>query len=374
MKLFKCQSCSNLLYFENRTCQCCGSTTGYIPRLEVLSAVEPAGSNWIARADPGQLYRFCANWERHACNWLTEVGSATPYCRACQHNRTIPNVSNPAHHAMWIAMERAKRRLFYSLMKLALPLPLPGNPGVQALEFEFLTDEPGKKVMTGHENGVITISLREADDAERERLRRGMGEPYRTLLGHFRHESGHFYWDALVQNGGHIDGFRAMFGDDRQIYDDKLKSYYASGPLKNWQQSFVSAYATMHPWEDFAETWAHYLHIVDTLEMAYAFGMTLSPRLAHDEALDANIQTNPYRAETIEELIDAWLPVSFAANNLNRTMGQPDLYPFIISKPVIEKLGYIHHLIRNQVANTCREIGAKPRTCLTQPPQTRRAS
>lgn len=202
MKLFKCQKCSNLLYFENRTCERCGATTGYIPRLEVLSAVEPTGPNWAALADPGPLYRFCANWERHACNWLVEASSATPYCRACQHNRTIPDVSDPKHHAMWITMERAKRRLFYSLMKLELPLPLPGAPGVQALEFEFLTDEPGKRVMTGHDNGNITISLREADDAEREKLRTGMHEPYRTLLGHFRHEVGHFYWDILVRDGG----------------------------------------------------------------------------------------------------------------------------------------------------------------------------
>lgn len=350
MKLFKCQKCSSLLYFENAKCESCGSTTGYIPHLEVLSAVEPNGSDWTALADPDRLYRFCANWERQACNWLVESDSVTPYCRACQHNRTIPDVSDPENHAMWITMERAKRRLFYSLMKLGLPLPLPGSPDSQALEFEFLTDEPGKKVMTGHDNGNITISLREANDAEREKLRTGMGEPYRTLLGHFRHEVGHYYWDLLVRDGGEIGNCRTLFGDESRDYDESLRTYYEKGALPEWQKSYVSAYATMHPWEDFAETWAHYLHIVDTLEMAYAFGMSVSPRVAHAEALEATIDTNPYRAGSIADIISAWLPISFAANNLNRTMGQPDLYPFIISQPVVEKLGYIHNLIRTKTA------------------------
>jgi hypothetical protein len=356
LKLFKCQNCASLLYFENSACQKCGLTTGYIPELEVLSAVEPDGVNWTALADPGQPYQFCANWERHACNWLLKSGTSETYCRACQHNRTIPDVTDSINHALWITMERAKRRLFYSLMKLHLPLPLPnlGNP--HPLEFEFLTDAPGKRVMTGHDNGNITISLREADDAEREKLRTSMHEPYRTLLGHFRHEVGHFYWDILVRDGGQntseldgseLDRCRAVFGDDSLDYDQALAQYYRSGTAPDWQTSYVSAYATMHPWEDFAETWAHYLHIVDTLEMAYAFGITVSPRIGGDEALQATIDRNPYKAESIEELVAAWLPISFAANSLNRTMGQPDLYPFIISQPAIAKLGYIHQLIHN---------------------------
>lgn len=350
MKLFKCQNCANLLYFENSTCENCGLQTGYIPELEVLSAVEPNGTTWTALADPGQPYQFCANWERRACNWLLKSGTGETYCRACQHNRTIPDIADNSNLALWITMERAKRRLFYSLLKFRLPLPLPGPDSPQPLAFEFLTDEPGKKVMTAHDNGNITISLREADDVEREKLRTGMHEPYRTLLGHFRHEVGHFYWDILVRDGGQFESCRALFGDDRVDYDQALAQYYQTGPAPNWQASYVSAYATMHPWEDFAETWAHYLHIVDTLEMAYAFGITVSPRIGGDEALQATIDRNPYRAESIDELVAAWLPISFAANSLNRTMGQPDLYPFILSQSAVDKLAYIHRLIRDQAA------------------------
>lgn len=352
MKLFKCQKCSNLLYFENASCTACGSLTGYIPEIEDLSAVEPVQSNWTALADPSREYRFCANWELQACNWLLPAGSPTPYCRACQHNRTVPDVSDPVQHAQWVTIERAKRRLFYSLMKLRLPLPLPGQGTTEPLSFEFLTDTPDAHVMTGHDEGNITISLREADDAAREKLRTGMGEPYRTLLGHFRHEIGHYYWDLLVRDGGEaeLSACRAVFGDDSLDYDQALKAYYANGPLPNWQQSFVSAYATMHPWEDFAETWAHYLHIVDTLEMAYAFGITVNPRVGAGEDLHAAIEHNPYRAQSIDELISWWLPISFAANSLNRTMGQPDLYPFVISPPAIEKLGYIHSLVRRNAS------------------------
>ena len=347
MKLFECQKCANLLYFENVSCEKCAHQTGYLPDREVLSAVVPDGIDWIALADPGRRFRFCANWERRACNWLVQAGSADPYCRACRHNRTIPDVSDAKRHALWLSMETAKRRLFYSLIKLHLPMPLRSSGDPEPLEFDFLNDRPGRKVMTGHDNGLITISLREADDAEREKLRTSMHEPYRTLLGHFRHEVGHFYWDRLVRDGNRLDGFRAVFGDERASYQEALDRYYASGPAPDWQDSYVSGYATMHPWEDFAETWAHYLHIVDTLEMAFAFGMSVAPRIGSEHGLDASIDRNPYKMTSIEELMVAWLPITFAVNSMNRTMGQPDLYPFVISPPTARKLDHIRELVQS---------------------------
>ena len=347
MKLFACQSCGNVLYFENETCEKCGSHIGFIPSLEILSAVQPDGNAWIAQADPDRRYRFCANWERRACNWLVDTATGDAYCRCCQHNRTIPDVADPERNALWVKMETAKRRLFYSLLKMKLPLPLVASGDPEPLVFDFLDETPERKVMTGHDNGLITIALKEANDADREKLRTGMGEPYRTLLGHFRHEVGHFYWDKLVRDRGQEESCRAVFGDERASYDEALNAYYASGPLPDWQDNFVSAYATMHPWEDFAETWAHYLHIVDTLEMAYAFGITVSPRVASDDSLEASVERNPYRSTSIDEIMSAWLPITFAVNSLNRTMGQPDLYPFVISPPVARKLDYIRTLVQS---------------------------
>ena len=232
-------------------------------------------------------------------------------------------------------------------MQLKLPIETrTENP--EGLAFDFLADQPaqsGPKVMTGHDNGLITIALAEADDAEREKRRTAMGEPYRTLLGHLRHEVGHYYWDRLVRDEGRLDQCRAVFGDDRQDYDQALQRHYGSGPPANWQDHFISAYATTHPWEDFAETWAHYLHIVDTLEMAGSFGVRVEPKLDQSGALEAAIDFDPYRAGDIQPLIDAWLPLTFALNGLNRCMGQADIYPFILSPVVIEKIGFIHHLV-----------------------------
>src|SRR4051812_47082773 len=212
--------------------------------------------------------------------------------------------------------------------------------------------------MTGHDNGVITIALAEADHIERERRRLQMGEPYRTLLGHFRHEVGHHYWDILMRDQGRLDACRAIFGDDRRDYGDALKQHYRLGPPSDWQSSFVSAYATSHPWEDFAETWAHYLHIIDTLEMAADFGMEIAPAIDRIGGLSAKADFDPYTVEDFDAVAQSWLPFVFAMNALSRTIGLRDMYPFILSPKVIAKLSFIHRLVapwRNQSA-TARDV------------------
>jgi hypothetical protein len=199
--------------------------------------------------------------------------------------------------------------------------------------------------MTGHANGLITLALKEADDSVREKVRGEMGEPYRTLLGHFRHEIGHYFWDRLIR--GHarkLTVFRACFGDERTDYAAALTRHYREGAPPFWQNEFVSVYAASHPWEDFAETWAHYLHIVDTLETTRAFGISVSPRAASAE-LSAVVDFDPHKAADISQLIDAWLPIAFAVNSLNRSMGHADLYPFVLAPRTIEKLAFIHALI-----------------------------
>jgi hypothetical protein len=352
MKLFKCQNCGQMLYFENSRCESCGSRLGYLPDAGILSAVVEDGPTWIASANPELPYRFCANWEAYACNWMVPANGSQTYCIACQHNRKIPDISDGEKHRLWQKLEVAKRRLFYSLIKLRLPMPTEAGGDSEPLAFQFLAhpEDPDhkwdEKVITGHDNGLITISLAEADDAERERARTAMGEPYRTLLGHFRHEVGHYYWDKLVRDGGMLDSFRALFGDEREDYQEALKRHYAKGPNnRSWQQGFVSSYATSHPWEDWAETWAHYLHIVDTLEMAAAFGIKVNPAVTDNPDLETDIDFDPHRVRDLSTLIEAWLPLAYAVNSLNRSMGQPDLYPFVLAPQAIEKLRYIHDLV-----------------------------
>lgn len=347
MKLFVCQACGNVLYFENRLCGRCGHRLAFLPEKELLSAVDPDGPGWRALADQGERRMLCRNAEFDACNWLTDPGGGNGYCRACRHNGMVPDLSDVAQLAGWRELEVAKHRLFYSLIRWKLPLKTRQEDSAHGLLFNFLADEPdGAKVVTGHDSGLITIALKEADDIERERRRLEMGEPYRTLLGHFRHEVGHYFWDVLVRDNGRLDDCRAAFGDDTLDYGEALQHHYTQGPPPDWQESYVSAYAAAHPWEDFAETWAHYLHIVDTLEMAGEFGMEVRPRVDRSGELTARIRSNPYETDDFEGIVNAWLPFTFATNSVNRAMGLRDLYPFILSPAVIGKLGFVHALVR----------------------------
>jgi hypothetical protein len=348
MKLFSCQGCGQLLYFENVLCESCGRALGYLTDLTEISALDRVeGGGWAVLAAPGQAYKFCHNYDAGMCNWMLPAGSEEEFCAACRHNRVIPDLSVPGNDVLWRKIETAKHRLFYSLLRLGLPLENRADDPEHGLAFDFLADPPESHaagVMTGHDNGLITLAVREADDAVREKVRGEMGEPYRTLLGHFRHESGHHFWDRLVQHDPQqLEAYRTLFGDERVDYDAALNKHYNEGAPAGWQNDYVSMYATTHPWEDFAETWAHYLHIVDTLETAGAFGLKVRPRRARG-ALAATIDFDPYKTPDMEALVEAWLPIEFATNSLNRSMGLTDLYPFVIAPRVIEKLGFIQAL------------------------------
>ncbi|MDR3521795.1 MAG: putative zinc-binding metallopeptidase [Acidocella sp.] len=348
MKIFRCQSCDAAIYFENRFCQSCGYALGYLPLTGILTAVEPDGEQWIALAPNTVRLRYCENVGPDACNWMIDAEQQNPFCLACQHNRIIPDLSKDHNLEHWRDMEIAKHRLFYSLMALRLPLQTREQNPEHGLVFEFLaeqTEGTRKKILTGHDEGMIIINLNEADDAKRAQLRAEMHEPYRTLLGHFRHEIGHYFWDVLVRDSHEINEYRAIFGDESADYGEALAKYYEQGAPADWQENFISAYATSHPWEDFAETWAHYLHIVDTLETARAFGLQIHPRISRAESLDATIDFNPYAATSVEQLIASWVPLTLTMNNLNRSMGEKDLYPFVLTQPVIQKLQFIHNII-----------------------------
>jgi hypothetical protein len=350
-----------MLFFENTHCERCGHALGFDWQKMDLLTLEPVDENaevvghlWHSITRPTQPYVYCANAAYHTCNWLIPAGSSDTYCLACQLNRTIPDLNIQQNVATWQRLEIAKHRLVYTLLRLNLPVISKTKETESGLLFDFLADEPAAdgsraKVITGHDDGVITLNINEADDAERERMRQSMNEPYRTLLGHFRHEVGHYYWMLLARDKTWRAAFRQHFGDERQDYGAALEEHYNNGAPANWQEHYVSAYASAHPWEDWAESWAHYCHIVDTLETAYAFDMTIEPRVARDETLAATVDFDPYRKANFDEIFATWLPLTFAMNSLNRSMGVPDLYPFVNSPPAQAKLNFVHETIRKGV-------------------------
>jgi hypothetical protein len=346
MKLFSCAVCRQLLFFENVKCGSCGHSLAYLPEHEVVSALAPEGGGWRALAPEaaGARYQLCANSAEHGvCNWALPAGSDARLCRSCRLNDTIPNLSAPDAWAAWQRLEIAKRRLLYTLFALGLPVEAKGA-SERGLAFSFKADRAGEKVYTGHDDGLITINVAEADDPFREKMRHRLGEAYRTLLGHFRHEIGHYYWERLVRGTAWHEPFRREFGDESSDYAQALEAHYARGAPPSWQDEYVSAYASMHPWEDFAETFAHYLHIVDTLETARSYGLALQPQPRASVPL-ARVTTRRLAFEDFDELVAAWLPLTMALNSLNRGMGLPDLYPFVLSPRSLAKLRFVHVLI-----------------------------
>ncbi|HVZ42465.1 MAG TPA: putative zinc-binding peptidase [Ramlibacter sp.] len=356
MKTFHCQYCGHPIFFENVGCLKCGSALAFLPDRMAMSAIEPAGERQgdrelvrprlRGRRPSEARYRLCLNHDLYqACNFAVPANDPNPLCVSCRQTRVLPDLSVADNQAKWYRIEVAKRRLFYTLAKLGLASPTPADGERDGPVFEFLADQPGRPVLTGHANGVITLNVAEADDAERVRRRIELREPYRTLLGHLRHESGHFYWDRLIEAGGRIDSFRELFGDEREDYGEALKRHYASGGgPPDWQARFVSAYATAHPWEDWAETWAHYLHMVDLLESAASYNTWLAVPGNEEEVEEV---VNPFETGTpdFDSLVEQWIPVTLLVNSLNRSLGQDDAYPFALSAGALAKLRYVHDTI-----------------------------
>jgi hypothetical protein len=361
VKLFSCTHCGQVLYFENSRCEKCQYSLGFEATQRQLLPLmaEAGGQTYRLYGEPeGTVYSYCANHEHGVCNWLVPTDSATPFCTACALNHTIPDLSQPGYLGRWRSLEVAKHRLVYSLLCLHLPVVSKTVYPKEGLQFDFKADEgtsAEQKVLTGHDNGLITINIAEADDIEREQARQSMNEVYRTLLGHFRHEVGHYYWDRLIDDAPPLAEFRQLFGDDRADYSEALKNHYDKGAPADWPQHFISSYASSHPWEDWAETWAHYLHILDTLQTAYAFGLRLDPLDASPEqGLRAAMQ-DPFQVADFKQIMAMWLPLTFAMNSLNRSMGQPDPYPFIISPAVAGKLAFIHRVAGGRAGVASRE-------------------
>jgi hypothetical protein len=350
MKVFHCDHCGHLLFFENTQCVRCGHTVAYLPDLAVVGSLDgnPDGT-WqspIKRAG-GRRYRLCDNYTAHnVCNWAIAEGDAHSLCVSCRLTRVIPDLSDEAHRPVWYRLEVAKRRLVFTLMALGLPVSSREEEPDRGLAFEFLADDSAGPVMTGHAAGVITVNIAEADDSEREKRRVSLNEPYRTLAGHLRHESGHYYWDRLIAGSEQLNAFRAAFGDERPDYGLALQRHYANGPAADWANHHISAYASAHPLEDWAETWAHYLHMVDTLETAAACGFSLRPQRTDEPALPALPPFVVSDQLPFDQLIERWFPLTYALNNLTRGLGFADAYPFVLSTAAVEKLRFVHDCVR----------------------------
>ncbi len=351
MKVFHCDHCQQLVFFENTRCVKCGHDLAYLPDIAEMGSLESAGENlWrsTARGAEGKAYRLCRNYSvENVCNWAVPEADPNPLCRSCRLTHIIPDLSQPGGREGWCRLETAKRRLIYAVLGLGLPVASKNEDANNGLAFEFLADAPGEAAvaLTGHNEGVITLNTAEADDAEREKRRLQLGEPYRTLVGHFRHESGHYYWDRLIKNSPRLDGFRQHFGDEREDYGKALARHYEQAAPTNWPTQFISAYASMHAWEDWAETWAHYLHMTDTLETAVGCGMSLRPQRSDEPALNPDSVLRGCRPESFDQAIEVWFSLTYVLNNLNRGLGMPDAYPFVLSAPVLEKLRFIHETI-----------------------------
>ena len=370
-RAYQCQ-CGRPVFLGNSQCLACNTPLGYV--IDSLGVVPLAPAEHDG-AEPdtftvfgdtgGKAWRRCANFLTAAgCNWMVPAprdgddptlhhtdGLSPGYCLSCSVTRTIPDLSIESNGILWRKLEQAKRRLISQLLALGLPVVSRLGDPVHGLAFDFLSNLPGgPHVLTGHEQGVITLNAEEAEDAVRERIRAEMREPYRTLVGHFRHEIGHYYWDLLVFPTPWIDDFRTLFGDERADYATALRTHYENGPPPDWANRFVTSFASSHPWEDWAETWAHYLHMADTADTAMSFGVDAqNVELASDLFEPADLwQPEHPDAMKFLDFLNGWVRLTNVLNELSRSMGQPDYYPFVLPRTAVGKLQFIHQVITQQ--------------------------
>jgi hypothetical protein len=366
-RAFRCR-CGRPVFFRNAMCLACKTPLGYDPDLVLLRPLAPTRDPQVFRAMrtrgvgmtmPLNTYRRCINWTSAApCNWLLPDNAEArlqPYCRSCRLDRTVPDPTDRDNPELWLKVEDAKRSLVSQLIALKLPVESKVSENLEhGVMFDLLRSPiGGPKVMTGHDDGLITLDIDEADDVHRETVRSQMREPYRTLIGHLRHEIGHYYWQRLVRGTEWEAPCRAIFGDDRLDYGQALQAYYANGAPFDWKDRHVSAYATAHPYEDWAETWAHYLHMVDALDTARSFGLVAHHDEIQYEAFTPQVLNpdDPDAPSSPDDLaflavVNGWIELTGALNEVTRSMGEPDFYPFVLSKPAVRKLHFIHKVVR----------------------------
>jgi len=363
-RAYQCQ-CGRPVFLGNSQCLACHTPLGYVIESLGVVPLEPADEpdTWrvCCNNEGAHAYRRCANFLTAAgCNWMvpapregddpsfTTDGLAAGYCLSCSTTRTIPDLSIEGNGELWRKLELAKRRLISQLLALGLPVATRFDDPVHGLSFDFLSNVPGgTHVLTGHQQGVITLNAEEAEDTVRERIRAEMREPYRTLVGHFRHEIGHYYWDLLIAPTPWLDDYRQLFGDERADYAAALRKHYDEGPPPDWATRYVTGYASSHPWEDWAETWAHYLHMADTADTALSFGVDVAKVELVSDLFDAGDLWQPEHPQASQflDFLNGWVRLTNMLNELSRSMGQPDYYPFVLPRATVGKLQFIHTVI-----------------------------
>lgn len=367
MRHYKC-TCGNVLFFDNSLCLQCGNAVAYDPADDVMVTLGEESA-----------FKLCQNGLDHSvCNWALPKADEETLCQACRLNRTIPDLTIVGNQDAWHKLEIAKRRVLQTLRKLGLTIPSKTEDPEKGLAFDFLRPTPEVPVLTGHEDGVITLSLDEAEDVERERRREMLGEPYRTVVGHFRHEIAHYFWDRFFKGQPDDDAplvaFREVFGDERQDYDAALAKHYQQGPPVDWALQYISAYASSHPWEDWAETWAHYLHIVEGTETAQSFGLNsdavpipYTPVPVEAITLPPELTISEEESELFFQRLYSWAKLSPALNEMAASLGHSALYPFVLSVPVVRRLFCVHVLIRTLTAPPPATADAPPPTPMAEP-------
>jgi len=327
MRSFTCQ-CGATLFFASHRCVACSRTTAMCPSCQNVAAMEPAGDGAWTCQSCNALLKFCSNYVEHsACNRGVPVEDEEPLCRYCRLNEIIPDLSIDGNLLKWQRLETAKHRVLYDVDRIGFPIVIEEDGERPHLRFEFkaAVTEP---VSTGHASGLITIDIAEADSVQREQTRVEFGEPQRTLVGHFRHELGHYYWELLVEPY-RLEEFRKLFGNEQNpTYAEAQQQYYEDGAGENWHEYFISEYATMHPWEDFAETFAAYLDMIAIVETARHFDRT---KVTAD-------------GDDFDKMRRAYFDIGIIANEFNRDMGLLDLVPEVYTDPVVEKLRFVHSL------------------------------
>ena len=347
-------ACGQPLFFDNTRCLGCGAQIAYDPERRKLGPIDPdADGHWAFRDDDratAEPFRLCAHRTAPAaCNWLLPAHETASTCIACRTTRTVPDLSRPRNAKRLLELETAKRRVLSNLKGIGIAVVPRSDDPERGLAFDFLESlDEAAPVMTGHASGVITLNVEEADDDYRERNRESLAEPYRTIVGHLRHELGHYFWDRLVFEGPWLRPFRSLFGDERADYGAALEQHYSNGAPPDWPQRFISAYAASHPWEDWAESWAHYMHLRSTLETVASYRLdTASVPLRMTPFGQAALHGHapPASAAAFLAWINAWVVLTTVLNETARSMGQPDIYPFVMNQRVVTKLHFVHRVV-----------------------------
>lgn len=347
MKAFHC-SCGNTIFFENSQCTRCGAELGWCPTCRSITSLfqMPEGGVRCGHAECGARLSKCRNYDvEKVCNrclpWQAESTHMGALCDYCRFNDTIPDLTIAGNREKWARLEAAKRRLLYTLDLLQLPYGRKVEGFEPDLSFDFKADIDSKsrwwwvmgreeRVYTGHANGKITINIREADPVELEKTRVQFHEAHRTVIGHFRHEIGHYYWQMLVLNRSE-EAFKAVFGDhENPNYTEAQRRYYSEGPKENWRSHYISAYASMHPWEDFAETFASYLDMVSVLDTAMNMGL--------GQSLDP-------LASGLSSMVDRFVQLGLVLNEMNRALGLLDYVPEVFTPCIVAKMEFVHNLL-----------------------------